>query len=208
MSPPKKRMLIMLGFLLVFALALASCSQEPEEVEVEVTRIVEVAGESMEVEVEVTRVVETEVMVDVPAEMERGAQVASEMVFVEQWEGSGHNNVEGEAFNHWNEDDPAEVAAACAKCHSTPGYLEFLGEDGSEFGVVEHAAAIGSTVECAACHNETTLTLDSVVFPSGMEVTGLGDESRCMQCHQGRNSTVSVNQGIADAGLGEGDEDT
>jgi hypothetical protein len=29
-----------------------------------------------------------------------------------------------------------------------------------------------------------------------------------MQCHQGRQSTVSVNQSIADAGLGEGDEDT
>ena len=208
MGPPKKRMLIMLGFLLVFALALASCSQEPEEVEVEVTRIVEVPGEATEVEVEVTRVVEAEVEVAVPAEMEREAQVASDMVFVEQWAGSGHNDVEGEAFRHWDEDDPAEVSASCAKCHSTPGYLDFLGEDGSEFGVVENAAPIGTTVECAACHNETTLTLDSVVFPSGMEVTGLGDESRCMQCHQGRHSTVSVNQGIADAGLGEGDEDT
>jgi hypothetical protein len=199
-------MIIMLGFLLVFALALASCSQEPEEVEVEVTRIVEVPGESTEVEV--TRVVETEVEVAVPAEMERGAQVASEIVFVEQWEGSGHNDVEGEAFNHWNEDDPAEVSASCAKCHSTPGYQDFLGVDGSEFGTVEQAAPIGTTVECAACHNEVTLTLDSVVFPSGIEVTGLGDESRCMQCHQGRHSTVSVNQSIVDAGLGEGDEDT
>ena len=30
---------------------------------------------------------------------------------------------------------------------------------------------------------------------------GLGDESRCMQCHQGRHSTVSVNAGIEEAGL-------
>jgi hypothetical protein len=206
MMDPKRRMMIviMLGFMLAFAFGLASCSQEAETVEV--TRIVEVAGETTEVEV--TRVVETEVQVEVPAEMDRGAEAASAMVFVDQWAGSGHNDVEGEAFNHWNEDDPAEVAASCAKCHSTPGYLDFLGADGSEFGTVEQAAPIGSTVECAACHNEVTLTLDSVVFPSGIEVTGLGDESRCMQCHQGRESTVSVNQRIADAGLGEGDEDT
>jgi hypothetical protein len=196
--------IIMLGFMLAFAFALASCSQEPETVEV--TRIVEVPGETTEVEV--TRVVETEVEVAVPAEMDRGAQVASEMVFIDQWAGSGHNDVEGEAFNHWNEDDPAEVSTSCAKCHSTPGYLDFLGADGSEFGTVEQAAPIGTTVECTACHNEVTLTLDSVVFPSGIEITGLGDESRCMQCHQGRHSTVSVNQSIVDAGLGEGDEDT
>ncbi|MGD2079183.1 MAG: cytochrome c3 family protein [Chloroflexota bacterium] len=204
MDPPKRRMILMLGFLLVFALALAACSQEPETVEV--TRVVEVPGETTEVEV--TRVVETEVEVEVPAEMDRGAQVASEIVFVDQWASSGHNDVEGEAFNHWNEDDPAEVSASCAKCHSTPGYLDFLGEDGTEFGSVENAAPIGTTVECQACHNETTLSLTSVVFPSGIEVHGLGDESRCMQCHQGRQSTVSVNQSIADAGLGEGDEDT
>ena len=110
MGPPKKGMILMLGFLLVFALALASCSQEPEEVEVEVTRIVEVPGGTTEVEV--TRVVETEVEVEVPAEMERGAQVASEISFVEEWEMSGHNDLEGEAFNHWNEDDPAEVPAS------------------------------------------------------------------------------------------------
>lgn len=206
MDPPKRRMMviIMLGFLLVFALALASCSQEPETVEV--TRIVEVPGETAEVEV--TRVVETEVMVEVPAEMERGAEVASEIVFVDKWASSGHNDLEGEPFIHWNEDDPAEVPTSCAKCHSTPGYLDFLGEDGTEFGVVDNAAPVGTTVECQACHNETTLGLTSVVFPSGIEIQDLGDEARCMLCHQGRHSTVSVNQSIADAGLGEGDEDT
>ena len=30
---------------------------------------------------------------------------------------------------------------------------------------------------------------------------GLGDEARCMQCHQGRASTVSVNTSIEEAGL-------
>ena len=43
--------------------------------------------------------------------------------------------------------------------------------------------------------------MTSVTFPSGVEVTGLEAEARCIQCHQGRASTVSVNQSIADAGL-------
>jgi hypothetical protein len=203
MTYPKKRYIIVIGFLLLFILALAACQQEPETVEV--TRVVEVP---VETEVEVTRVVEVPTEVEVEAEVDRGAVVAADLSFIPLWEGSGHNDVEGEPFNHWNEDDPAEVPTSCAKCHSTPGYLDYLGADGSEFGVVDQAAPIGTTVECQACHNDVTLDLTSVVFPSGVEVTDLGDDSRCMLCHQGRHSTVSVNQSIADAGLGEGDEDT
>jgi hypothetical protein len=33
-------------------------------------------------------------------------------------------------------------------------------------------------------------------MPSGIELTDLGAESRCMECHQGRHSTVSVNEAI------------
>lgn len=36
-------------------------------------------------------------------------------------------------------------------------------------------------------------------MPSGIELTGLGAESRCMECHQGRESKVSVDKVIADA---------
>jgi hypothetical protein len=128
-----------------------------------------------------------------------------EIPFLELWEGSGHNDSEAEAFNHWNEDDPAVVEADCAKCHSTPGYLDFLGADGTEFGVVDADAEIGSTIECVACHNEVTLTLTSVVMPSGLELTGLGDEARCMQCHQGRESGLSVDAAIEELGLGDDD---
>jgi hypothetical protein len=131
--------------------------------------------------------------------------VVAEVPFEDLWASSGHNDVEAEAFNHWNEDDPAEVSASCAKCHSTPGYLDFLGVDGSAAGTVDDAAEIGTTITCIACHNEATLVMDSVVFPSGVEVTGLGDESRCMQCHQGRESAVSVNNAIAELGLADDD---
>jgi hypothetical protein len=202
MTYPNKRYIIVIGFLLLFILALAACQQEPETVEV--TRVVEVPVES---EVEVTRVVEVPVEVETEAALDRGAQVASEIPFIPLWEGSAHNDVDGEPFNHWNEDDPAEVPTSCAKCHSTPGYLDFLGADGSEAGVVDAPAPIGTTVECKACHNDVTLNLTSVVFPSGFEVTDLGDDSRCMLCHQGRSSTIGVNQSIVDAGLGPDDED-
>jgi hypothetical protein len=108
-----------------------------------------------------------------------------------------------EAFRHWDEDDPPEVPTNCAKCHSEPGYLDFLGVDGTAAGTVDNAAEIGTVVSCQVCHNEGTLTKTSVVFPSGAEITGLGDESRCMECHQGRASTQSVNDAIAEAGVDE-----
>ena len=137
-----------------------------------------------------------------PQEGAEGERVI-EVPFMDEWMASPHNNVEGEAFRHWDEEDPAEVPANCAKCHSTPGYVDFLGADGSEAGVVDQAAPLGSTVECVACHNDVTLTKDSVVMPSGIELTGLGAESRCMECHQGRQSKVSVDAAIEKAAVEE-----
>lgn len=121
-----------------------------------------------------------------------------EVPFLKEWQASPHNDAKAEAFVHWDNADPKEVPAACAKCHSTPGYLDFLGVDGSAAGKVDKNAAIGTTVECVACHNAATVAKTSVVFPSGIEITNLGDESRCMECHQGRESVVSVNQQISD----------
>jgi len=126
--------------------------------------------------------------------------------FLADWEGSGHNDAAAEAFVHWDEDDPAVVPASCARCHSTPGYLDYVGADGTAANAVDaESHPIGTTVQCEACHNPVTLTMDSVLMPSGIELTGLGDESRCMQCHQGRHSTVSVNAAIEDVGV---DDDT
>lgn len=128
-----------------------------------------------------------------------------EIPFMQMWQASPHNDADAEPFIHWNEDDPAEVPIECAKCHSTPGYRDFVGADGSEFGVVDQSAPIGTTIQCAACHNEATLALTSVVMPSGLEIGGLGDEARCMQCHQGRSSTPDVNNAIVEAGVDEDD---
>jgi hypothetical protein len=199
-----KRIVLLMGVLLIALFILAACQSEPTEVEVtrvvekEVPVEVEVPGETVEVEVEVTRVVE------VPAEVEMAVAV---IPYEEEWANSPHNASEDEAFVHWDED--GEIQESCAKCHSTPGYLDFIGADGSEAGVVNAPAPLGTTVECAACHNDVTGEMTSVVMPSGIELMGLGDESRCMQCHQGRHSTVSVNAGIEEAGLADpADADT
>ncbi len=119
------------------------------------------------------------------------------------WAQSAHADAASESFTHWNEADPREVPVECAKCHSTPGFLDFLGADGSQAGVVDKAAPVGTVVFCEACHNEAAAKLTSVVFPSGAEVKGLGAEARCMQCHQGRASTVAVDNAVAKAGVAD-----
>jgi len=129
------------------------------------------------------------------------AQEDVEIPFLDRWAGSAHNDTEGEPFNHWNEETPAEVPEACARCHTTPGYRDWIGADGTPAGSVEKPVPVGTTIECVACHNDVTLSKTSVVMPSGIELTDLGDESRCMECHQGRESTVSVNEFIAGVGV-------
>jgi len=120
--------------------------------------------------------------------------------FLEEWMGSPHADAASEAFRHWDEEDPAEIPVECAKCHSSTGFQDYVGADGSEVGTVEAAVAPGTVVDCVACHNSGTINKDSVTMPSGLVLTNLGDESRCMECHQGRESKISVDQAIADSG--------
>lgn len=133
------------------------------------------------------------------------AKPALEVPYADLWAKSPHADGAAEAFNHWNEEDPKEVPVTCAKCHSTYGYQDYLGADGSAAGVVDKPAAIGSTVTCVACHNTATLKLTSVTFPSGVEVGDLGGEARCMICHQGRASGQTVTDALAQAALADDD---
>ena len=123
--------------------------------------------------------------------------------FWDEWANGPHADKTAEAFIHWDED--GEISTSCAKCHSEGGFLDFIGADGTDAGVVDNPAAIGTTIGCNACHNATTLELSTVTFPSGAEVSGLGSEARCMQCHQGRNSTVQVDNAIAEAAAADDD---
>jgi hypothetical protein len=43
----------------------------------------------------------------------------------------------------------------------------------------------------------------NVTFPSGETIEVDGSEGICMQCHQGRASTDTVDSGIASAGVGD-----
>jgi len=113
---------------------------------------------------------------------------------VQAWAGSGHADAEAPAFTHWNTEDPQEIPVECARCHSEGGYLDYLGVDGSTPDKVDAPAPVGTVVTCTVCHNPVTVDLQAVTFPSGVTIsTGLEDSARCMVCHQGRESTVSVN---------------
>ena len=170
-----KRILILAVLLLVVVL-LASCSQtEPPAPQPAATQVPcpECAACP-----EAATCPEAQACPEAP---ECPAPVVENVPFEEQWANSPHNDITSEAFSHWNADDPQEIPVNCAKCHSTPGYLDFLGADGSTPNVVDVAAPVSTTVTCEACHNDVTITKDSVVFPSGIEVAHLGDESRCME---------------------------
>ena len=110
----------------------------------------------------------------------------------EKWEQSAHADAEAAAFTNWDHRDPAEIPQACAKCHSTHGYRDFLGDNGSEPGRVVQPAAVGTTIECEACHNDTAEAKTAALMPSEKLIEGLGQESNCMECHQGRSSGVQV----------------
>ena len=117
-----------------------------------------------------------------------------EIPFVDEWAGSPHARGNAEAFNHWNEE--GEIPPACARCHSTPGYRDHIGADGTPPGV-DRPAPVGTVIACVACHNDVTRNMTTVAFPSGAEIKDLKPASaRCMQCHQGRESTVSVNEAL------------
>ena len=113
----------------------------------------------------------------------------------------GHFDVTAEAFRHWDED--GVVPGACARCHTADGFPTYL-----ENGVAINTHPSNS-LACSTCHDNvgefTLRTVDEVKFPSGAVVSfGEGVESNlCLNCHQGRESTVSVNAAITKAGVGD-----
>ena len=123
----------------------------------------------------------TEQEVKEPTEMDEMALINEVSA---KWAGSAHADAASEAFNHWNEDDPAEVPVACAKCHSSSGFQDFVGDDGSAAGVVDAAGKIIDPITCATCHNDAADNLTSVTLPNGKEFTDLGNSAICMTCHR------------------------
>jgi hypothetical protein len=108
----------------------------------------------------------------------------------EAWLMGPHADYRSPSFTHWNED--GEVPPACAACHSETGMLDWLGADGSAPFTVEHPGTINTVIGCASCHVSEAEALDTVPFPSGVTLTGLGTSATCTMCHQGRASTDRV----------------
>ncbi len=144
------------------------------------------------------------VLASAAAAQDAGANLAA---IVEAWLSAPHGDHHSRSFTYWNSD--GEVPVACAACHSEPGFIDFLGADGSAAGVVDAAAAINAPIGCASCHTNAAHALDTVSFPSGTQVAGLGASAVCTVCHQGRASTDTVTARVegleadaVDAGLG------
>ncbi|MGC9333104.1 MAG: cytochrome C, partial [Anaerolineae bacterium] len=107
----------------------------------------------------------------------------------------GHFAGSEEAFRHWDED--GAVPASCATCHSADG-LPFLIDHGVE---IEQPPSSGFT--CETCHDDvatfTVYQWEEVEFPSGVAVSADDPNANlCLTCHQGRSSTVQVDQAVGD----------
>lgn len=126
-----------------------------------------------------------------PVPTAKPAAVAPNM---DTWAASPHNDVKAMAFNDWNDTTDKSVPANCAECHSTTGYQDFLGADGSAAGKVDKAVPVGETITCNACHNSATANLTSVSFGNGVTVSDAS--AVCMNCHQGRATQKTVDDQI------------
>ena len=116
----------------------------------------------------------------------------ADVPFIADWQSSGHADVNAEPFKHWNSASPAAVPAACARCHTPAGFVEFAGTG----KVAKDIPAPAGVINCSSCHSPEARALTTVTFPSGKVIDNLGPEARCMTCHQGRESKVSVDKQI------------
>jgi len=115
------------------------------------------------------------------------AAASIEKISVDWW-GSAHADATAEAFTHWNEDDLPQVPQECAKCHSGPSFIDFLGQDGSPEFSVDQPGPVGRVITCEVCHNEKAHALTMVTFPSD-ETIDLGEgNALCATCHSGTTS--------------------
>jgi hypothetical protein len=113
-------------------------------------------------------------------------------VRLEFWK--GHFDRGSEAFHEW--DKEKEIPAVCARCHGANSLPEYLKE-----GKNTPAPHVKNGFACTNCHaNLLTYArhnVPKVTFPGGVTVdSGNNDANLCMTCHQGRESTASVNKAI------------
>jgi len=107
----------------------------------------------------------------------------------------GHFNRSADAFHDW--DNVKEIPAVCSRCHGANKIPEYLAE-----GKTTPAEHVKNGMACTNCHADMLSyarhTVAKVTFPSGATVdTGNNDSNLCTTCHQGRESTASVNKAVA-----------
>jgi hypothetical protein len=117
---------------------------------------------------------------------------------LEAWLSSPHADSTAEAFRHWGTE--GEIPGTCAVCHSTTGAVDYLAKPQTIPGVIDHPVSIGTTVECAACHNDGANALKEVLFPNGQIVNTPTSSAICTVCHQGRTSMEQVDASVTDIG--------
>ncbi len=139
---------------------------------------------------------------------------------------AGHFAGDTEPFRHW--DSTGVVDAGCAKCHSATGLPVYLANNGTLVvtksgvqitGIVGQPASNGFA--CATCHDTNNFpnrrAVVNVPFPNGKTLTFSTekddkgnlkpvDANLCIECHQGRESTVTMNNAIAAANPKSDDE--
>ena len=132
----------------------------------------------------------------------------------------GHFAGDTEPFRHWDENANGLVDTACSKCHSATGLPTYIANNGTEVitksgvqitGIV--AQPISNGFACTTCHDPANfparLAVVNVPFPSGVSLTFSTekdengnlkplDANLCIECHQGRESTVTVNNYLGD----------
>jgi hypothetical protein len=109
--------------------------------------------------------------------------------------GVGHFDRDGKPFHYW--DKEKEIPPVCARCHAADGLATFI-RDGKN-GPAPH---VKNAFACTNCHADMLTyarhPVSKVTFASGLTVASASaDSNLCMTCHQGRESTASVNKAIA-----------
>ncbi len=122
----------------------------------------------------------------------------------QQWGESGHGMVGDEPWRHW--DTSGQVDSTCSRCHSGSGFDHY-----NQTGLTDLPQPLPFGLACTGCHpgalggppatayddHAMYPNLDWITFPSGDTVSLFDNSNLCAQCHQGRASTVQVDDAIA-----------
>lgn len=129
-----------------------------------------------------------------------GGVISANGAIIAQYAESGHGDVLGEAWLHY--DWRASNRASCARCHNGTAYISKLGieSDTTWLFAAGDANLSGETLGCASCH--TSVTTGAVRTPGVYTETysdgqtfvfpDIGKSNLCIRCHSGRESGGTI----------------